>query len=383
MSYGQVGNQAISPYQSLASFTDVFSTVQGSTVTAIRPSTISNNDLTWETTTQTNIGLDLQVLRNRFGVTLDYYNMRTNDLLFDVPTPNYTGFLTQLQNIGTVENKGFEFAVNANVLQGDLKWKTYANISFNKNKIIKLVDNDIDGNDIFYSSSPLSGAGTTQLLREGLSVGQFWGYIYEGVVQTADDVLVGGEEIGGEKFKDLNGDGALTDDDRAVIGDPHPDFSWGWNNDFSYKNLSLNIFIQGSKGGEILNYTLMELGALNGRTNVTTDALNRWTPTNTDTDIPQARVSRSFVTSDRWIDDASYIRVKNISLGYNFPETLLSKISLSSARLYLSGQNLFTITDYKGIDPEVSYSNSSSNIGLDYGSYPNVKSFTLGVNIEF
>ena len=383
LSYGQVGNQAISPYQSLASFTDVFSTVQGSTVTAIRPSTISNNDLTWETTTQTNIGVDLQILRNRFGVTLDYYNMTTNDLLFDVPTPNYTGFLTQLQNIGTVENKGFEFAVNATILQGDLKWKTYANISFNKNKIIKLVDNDTDGNDIFYSSSPLSGAGTTQLLREGLSVGQFWGYLYDGVVQTADDVLVGGEEIGGEKFKDLNGDGALTDDDRAVIGDPHPDFSWGWNNDFNYKNFSLNVFVQGSKGGEILNYTLMELGALNGRTNVTTEALNRWSPTNTDTDIPEARVSRSFVTSDRWVDDASYIRVKNISLGYNFSEALLSKINLSSARLYLSGQNLFTITDYKGIDPEVSYSNSSSNIGLDYGSYPSVKSYTLGLNIEF
>ncbi|AUC22516.1 hypothetical protein BTO15_10640 [Polaribacter sejongensis] len=383
LSYGQVGNQAISPYQSLASFTDVFSTVQGSTVTAIRPSTISNNDLTWETTTQTNIGVDLQILRNRFGVTLDYYNMTTNDLLFDVPTPNYTGFLTQLQNIGTVENKGFEFAVNATILQGDLKWKTYANISFNKNKIIKLVDNDTDGNDIFYSSSPLSGAGTTQLLREGLSVGQFWGYLYDGVVQTADDVLVGGEEIGGEKFKDLNGDGALTDDDRAVIGDPHPDFSWGWNNDFNYKNFSLNVFVQGSKGGEILNYTLMELGALNGRTNVTTEALNRWSPTNTDTDIPEARVSRSFVTSDRWVDDASYIRVKNISLGYNFSEALLSKINLSSAKLYLSGQNLFTITDYKGIDPEVSYSNSSSNIGLDYGSYPSVKSYTLGLNIEF
>ncbi|MEO9893469.1 TonB-dependent receptor [Aurantibacter sp.] len=382
-SYGEVGNQAISPYQSLASFTDVFTTVQGSTVAALRPSTISNNNLTWETTIQTNIGLDLEILRNRFGFTADYYHMRTNDLLFDVPTPNYTGFQSQLQNIGSVENKGFEFAVNANILQNDFKWKTYANISFNKNEIIELVENDTDGNDVYYSSSPLPGGGNTQLLREGLPVGQFWGFIYDGVVQSADEVLIGGEEIGGEKFKDLNGDGELTDDDRAIIGNPHPDFSWGWNNDFSYKNLNLNIFIQGSQGGEMMNYTLMELGTLNGRTNVTTDALNRWTPTNTDTDIPEARISRSFVTSDRWIDDASYVRLKNVSLGYNFPETLLTKIHLSSARLFISGQNLITLTDYKGIDPEVGYRSSSSNIGLDFGSYPNVKSYTLGLNIGF
>lgn len=383
-SYGEVGNQAISPYQSLASFTDVFTTVQGSTVTALRPSTISNNDLSWETTTQTNIGVDFGILGNRFGFTADYYIMRTEDLLFDVPTPTFTGFETQLQNIGTVENRGFELALNATIIQNDdFKWKSFANISFNKNEIIKLVENDTEGNDIYYSSAPLAGAGNTQILREGLSVGQFWGFVYDGVVQSADEVLVGGEDVGGEKFKDLNGDGELTDDDRSVMGNPHPDFTWGWNNDFSYKNLSLNIFIQGSQGGEMLNYSLMELGALNGRTNVTTEALDRWTPTNTDTDIPEARISRSFVTSDRWVDDASYIRLKNISLGYNFPETLLSKIKLSSARIYISGQNLLTLTDYKGVDPEVAYGSSSSNLGLDYGSYPNVKSYTLGLNIGF
>jgi TonB-linked SusC/RagA family outer membrane protein len=383
LSYGEVGNQAISPYQSLASFTDVFTTVQGNAVTAIRPSTISNNNLSWETTAQTNVGIDLEILKNRFAVTLDYYNMKTTDLLFDVPTPNYTGFQTQLQNIGTVENKGFEFAVNANIFQDAFKWKTYANISFNKNKIIKLVENDTEGNDIYYSSNPLSGGGTSQLLREGEAVGKFWGYVYDGVVQSAEDVLVGGEDVGGEKFLDLNNDGALTDDDRAIIGDPHPDFNWGWNNDFSYKNISLNVFIQGSQGGEMLNYTLMELGVLNGRTNVTTNALHRWTPTNTDTDIPQARISRSFVTSDRWVDDASYVRLKNISLGYNISESVLSKINLSSVRLYVSGQNLLTLTDYKGVDPEVAYSSSSSNLGLDYGSYPSVKSYTFGLNIEF
>ncbi|WP_432670349.1 SusC/RagA family TonB-linked outer membrane protein [Flavobacterium sp. SM2513] len=383
ISYGMVGNQAISPYQSLASFTDVFTTVQGSAVIAIRPSTLSNNDLTWETTTQTNVGVDLQLFKNKWGITADYYNMKTNDLLFNVPTPTYTGFETQLQNIGTVVNKGFELGVNATFMQADFKWKTFANIAFNKNEIVQLVENDTPGNDIFYSSSPLSGTGNTQILREGQSVGQFWGYIYEGVVQTQDDVLIGGEEMGGEKFKDLNGDGHLTDEDRTIIGDPHPDFTWGWNNDFSYKNFSLSIFVQGSQGGEMLNYTLMELGALNGRTNVTTDALNSWTPTNTNTDIPQARISRSFVNSDRWVDDASYVRLKNISIGYDFSKSVLSKINLTNARVFVSAQNLWTLTNYKGVDPEVSYSNSSSNLGLDYGSYPNVKSVTVGLKVGF
>ncbi len=380
-SWGQVGNQAIGAYQSQAFFSNLFTTVQGDQVPALFPSQLGNSDLTWETTTQTDIGLDLEILKGRIGLTMDYYLMRTEDLLFDVPVPTFTGFQSQLQNIGIIENNGFEFAVNAGILESDFKWNTNFNISFNNNKIIKLIENETPGNDIFYSSSPLPGGGNTQLLREGESVGTFWGFVYDGVSQAGDVILVGGEGIGGESFRDLNGDGELTEEDRTIIGNPHPDFTWGWNNDFSYKNLSLNIFIQGSQGAEMLNYTAMELGALNGRTNTTTAALNRWTPTNTDTDIPMASSGRSFVTSDRWVEDASYIRLKNISLGYDFSQSALEKIHLRSLRIYISGQNLITITDYSGIDPEVAYSNSSTNLGLDFGSYPNVKSFTIGLNV--
>ncbi len=382
-SYGQTGNQAIRPYQSLATFTDVLTTVQGGQIQAIRPATVANNDLRWETTTQIDIGVDLGFLGGRIDITMDYYIMETSDLLFNVPLPPWTGFTKQLQNIGTVKNNGFEFTVDAKVLTGDFSWNTNANIAFNKNEITKLTENANEGNDILYSSWPLPGSVQTQLLREGESTGTFWGYVYDGVLQNADDQLVNGEGVGGESFKDLNGDGELTDEDRTIIGNPTPDFTWGWSNDFSYKGFDLNIFFQGSQGGQMLNYSLMEVGLLNGRMNTTTEALNRWTTTNTNTDIPMASASRGYVASDRWIEDASYVRLKNLSLGYNFPKSLFSNNIFRSARIYISGQNLLTITDYKGLDPEVAYRNSNTNIGLDYGSYPNVKSYTVGLNIGF
>ena len=383
-SYGQTGNQAIRPYQSLATFTSVLTTVQGNQVPAIRPATLGNPDLTWETTTQLDIGLDIGFLNDRFGFTADYYHMITDDLLFTVPLPAYGGVKNQIRNIGSVENKGFEFSTNAGILDGKLKWNVNANISFNRNNILELAENDLEGNDIYYSSWPLPGDVQTQVLREGHPVGSFWGYVYNGVLQNESDQLINGESgLGAETFKDLNGDGELTDDDRTILGNPHPDFIWGWNNDFSFKGFTLNVFFQGSQGGQILNYSLMELGVLNGRTNATIEALNRWTPNNTDTDIPRANGARSYVMSDRWIEDGSYIRLKNISLAYNFPQTLLTKIKMSSARIFVSAQNILTITGYKGIDPEVAYSSSSLNLGLDYGSYPNVKSYTLGINIGF
>ncbi len=382
-SYGKTGNQAIRPYQSLATFTNVLTTVQDSQIPAIRPATLANNDLKWETTTQTDIGLDLGFLGGRIGVTMDYYIMETSDLLFNANLQPWIGIPRQIQNVGTVENKGFEFAVDAKILTGDLRWSTNANISFNNNTITKLTENANEGNDILYSSWPLPGSVQTQLLREGESTGTFWGYVYEGVLQSGDAQLVNGEGVGGESFKDLNGDGELTDMDRTLIGDPTPDFTWGWSNDFSYKGFNLNIFFQGSQGGQMLNYSLMEIGLLNARMNTTTEALNRWTPSNTNTDIPMASVARGYVASDRWIEDASYVRLKNVSLAYNFPESLFSNNIFRSARIYISGQNLLTITDYKGLDPEVAYRNGNTNIGLDYGSYPNVKSYTVGLNIGF
>ena len=383
LSYGVTGNQAIEAYQSLATLTDVYATDNGSVISAIKAGTISNPDLSWESTAQTNIGIDLGLLRDRISITADYYNMTTSDLLFEVPVPTFSGFSTQLQNIGKVQNRGLELSVGAKILTNKLKWNSTANISFNRNEIKRLVDNETEGNDIFYSSCPLEGGTSlkTQLLREGESVGTFFGYLYDGVQQADDILLDNAEGVGGEKFVDLNNDGVLNDDDRTIIGDPDPDFTWGWNNNLTYGNFDFNIFIQGSQGNQMIDYTRMELGILNGTKNSTMDALDRWTTTNTDTDIPMAKAGRSYVFSDRWVEDASYIRLKNISIGYNLDKSLINKIKLNSARIYVSAQNILTFTDYKGVDPEVSYKGSNTNVGLDYASYPNNKSITIGLKL--
>jgi hypothetical protein len=275
------------------------------------------------------------------------------------------------------------------------------NISMNRNKILELPD----GNEIRYSSGPghMVGLGDTQVLREGEPVGSFLGFTYDGVYQEGDDFLPGGgfeQEAGGEKFRDIDGvkdengdltgepDGQLNNDDRSIIGNPHPDFIWGWNNDFSWKGFDLNIFFQAIQGNDVFNYTLMELDLLAGRNNATTAALNRWTPTNTDTDVPKAFGGRSRRSSTRWIQDGSFIRLKNLALGYNLPNSALEKMGLRKFRIYVSAQNILTITGYTGYDPEVNYrtdgaTNGNRNLGLDYASYPNAKSYTLGLNIGF
>jgi hypothetical protein len=173
-----------------------------------------------------------------------------------------------------------------------------------------------------------------------------------------------------------------------VLGSGQPEFIWGLNNDFSYKGFDLNIFFQASQGNDILSYSLLEIETLSGSNNSTTRALDRWTPENTDTDVPMRTLSRSQRVSSRWVYDGSYIRLKNISLGYSLPSAMLQRISLSKVRIYVSAQNILTFTDYKGFDPEVNYNssggtNSNRNLGLDYASYPNAKSYTIGLNVGF
>ncbi|GAA0881246.1 TonB-dependent receptor [Algoriphagus jejuensis] len=400
VSYGVTGNQAISPYQTLARFSTSYTVIDGVPVNAVRPTSVANDDLTWETTNQFDLGVDVSLFENRLNLTVDYYSSITSDLLFSVPLPSYSGYSSQLQNLGKVENKGLELTLNTVNTSGALKWNTGFNISFNRNEVLELPD----GNDILYGSGPghLIGLGQTQILKVGEPVGSFYGWIYEGVYQEGDDFLPGGgfEQVaGGEKFRDVDGqkdangqltgnpDGTLNSDDRTVIGNGQPKFIWGLNNDFSFKGFDLNIFFQGSQGNKILSYTLLEIETLSGSNNSTTRALDRWTPTNTDTDVPKRTLSRSQRVSTRWIYDGSYARLKNISLGYTFPAVISEKISVSRLKLYVSAQNILTFTEYKGFDPEVNYNssgstNSNRNLGLDYASYPNAKSVTVGVNIS-
>lgn len=401
VSYGLTGNQAIDPYQTLARFSNSYTVINGAPINAVRPTTVANDDLTWETTAQLDVGADVSFFNSRLGLTVDYYRSVTSDLLFSVPLPSYTGYPSQLQNLGKVENKGIEVTLNTTNTTGDLKWNTSFNISRNRNKVLELPD----GNDILYASGPghMIGLNQTQILRAGEPVGSFYGWIYDGVYQQGDTFIPGGgfeQEAGGEKFRDINGekdangkltgnpDGKLTADDRTVIGNGQPKFIWGLNNDFSYKGLDLNIFFQASQGNDILSYTLLEIETLSGPNNSTTRALDRWTPDNTYTDVPKRTLTRSQRVSSRWIYDGSYIRLKNISLGYSLPLSLIKKVGMAKARLYVSAQNILTFTNYKGFDPEVNYNssggaNSNRNLGLDYASYPNAKTYTVGLNVGF
>ncbi len=394
-SWGQTGNPSINPYQSLASLNDIYAVVGDQTVAATVPNQLENPDLKWETSVQTNFGIDFGFINNRITFSADYYNIDTKDLILgDSSNPEISGFanLRALKNVGEINNKGIELALSTkNVSTDNFSWSTDINWSTNKNKITRLVD----GKDIFLDSSPGSFLqDETHLLREGEPVGVFYGYEFRGVNQGG--VLPEGtsgftKEAGEELFTDFNGDGEIDDDDRVIIGDPNPDWIAGINNNFTYKNFDLNVFFQASVGGDIFSYTLLELAS--GGSNATTEALNRWTPTNTNTNVPSAKVREKLIT-DRFVYDGSYVRLKNLSLGYNLPKDVVSQIGMEKIRVSISGQNLLTFTDFPGTDPEASYQSSGDqssggfnqgnvNQGFDYGSYPNIKAITFGVNLKF
>jgi TonB-linked SusC/RagA family outer membrane protein len=384
-SYGATGNPSIGAYSTLSRFSEIYDVSGDVIVNAVQLTSLDNPNLKWETSYQQDFGIDLGLFDNRISITADYYKTITKDLLFNRPLPGVSGIASQLQNVGELENKGWELGINSKNFTGaDFTWSTNFNISSNKNKVLKLADNK----DLLINSTPGHFLATdSQILRVGQPVGAFFGFIYDGVIQQGETVLPGNFETapGGEKFKDVNGDGKLDSSDKTIIGNPNPDFIFGFNNDFTYKNIDLNIFFQGSEGNQVLNYTLMELAS--GNNNATTEVLDAWTPTNTDTNVP-ANAARTKRVTSRFVYDASYIRLKNISIGYSLNEKIVSKMGLSKVRFYISAQNIWTITDYPGSDPETSYLNdtnarSNTNLGLEYGSYPNVRTFTFGFNVKF
>jgi hypothetical protein len=266
-----------------------------------------------------------------------------------------------------VQNKGFEFNVDARILQGSFKWDVNANISFNRNKVVKLYN----GEDILTGSGVLALQGTTSILREGRPIGQFFGYLEDGY-----------DDNGKIKYKDLEPDSKLTGDDRTYIGDPNPDFIYGLSSGLSYKNFTLDIFLQGSYGNDLFNlssvaYAYDFVSGLNMIKDVLTDS---WTPEHTNAKYPVTSRNTSVNVSDRFIEDGSYVRLKNIQLAYMLPlKSWGIKKVIESLQLYASGQNLLTFTKYSGWDPEV----NSSGFGIDNNSYPMSKTVTFGIRARF
>ncbi|MDN5554040.1 SusC/RagA family TonB-linked outer membrane protein [Prevotella sp.] len=331
--------------------------------------TLSNPELTWETTNQTDIGLDLTVLGGRLTFYADYYYKLTKDMLMTITLPAGSAAARDLRyNGGEIENKGFEFSVSSKNLVGKLKWNTDFNISFNRNKLKKLMLTQV-----YYS------ANTTDYVNQpvvrnmpGKPLGTFWGYISDGV----------NPETGELKYRDVNHDGVISASDRTDIGDPNPDFTFGMTNTLSYKGFNLSVLLQGSYGNDIYNVSRMETEGMYDGKNQTTKVLERWRVPGQITSVPKAKFQ--MFNSTYFIEDGSYLRVKDISLSYDVPKYIISKFGISRLQPYISATNLITFTNYSGNDPEVNqYGNSGSVQGIDWGTYPMSKSFVVGLKLEF
>jgi TonB-linked SusC/RagA family outer membrane protein len=388
-SYGLTGNQEIGDYGYLSFISPVKYPFGNNAVLLAGgvSGSISNPDLSWEKNAQLDVGIDIGFFRNRIMLTADYYIKTTSDLLFGVNVPQTTGYSSSLQNIGRVENRGFEFTVNTvNVDQAALKWTSAFNISFNRNKVLAL-----DGRPEYLAGSGsghLGIWGNNVQMRVGQPVGNFYGRKMTGIFQNKAEIDASaqkGASPGDIRYADLNDDGVINDQDRTVIGNGNPDFFGGLNNTITWKGVELNFFLQGSYGNDILNFGRFDLYNLNGNNNQSADVLHRWTPTNASNEIPRANSNGGQrILSSFHIEDGSYLRLKNVSLGYHFPAHILGKVKLSGLKVYVSAQNWATFTRYKGYDPEVSrFGSSAIDQGMDYGGYPTAKTVLFGLNAKF
>ena len=361
---------------------------------------IANRKLRWETTYQTNIGLDFALWRNRLNGSVDIYDKDTRDLLLYADVPPSLGFTQVQQNIGSISNRGLEITLNATVLpgtRGSLKWTSSFNIAFNRNKVTALSDGQESRTaGVRYPSIP-----DLYICKVGHPLSEMYGYVYDGVYQYSDfdEVSPGVYRLkdnvpdntndranirpGDPKLRDINGDGRLTTEDRTIIGHGLPVHTGGFTNNFEWRGFDLSIFLQWSYGNDVINYNRVLLENLQGRhLNQLATAANHWRPdTPTDYLWAPGRGLNNLHTS-REVEDASFLRLKNIQLGYTFPAKWLRGTRLASVRAYLSAQNVATLTGYSGYDPEVSTRNSAMTRGFDYSAYPKAQSFTFGVKIE-
>lgn len=371
-SYGLTGNAgAINPYNSLATVGSNGSyEFNGIYTTGISPNGIANPALKWESSTQADIGLDIGLFNNRVSLVADVYHKKTNNLLYVKALPISSGYTTITGNFASLENKGLELATNVKVLEGAFKWDLSANISFNRNKVLAL-----DGitKETFVNSY--------SLLKVGQPLGVFKTYVFNGLYQTGETVLPGsGSQIGGVKVADLNHDGQITADDQKITGNPNPSYIFGFSTNMSYKKFDFSVFLAGSQGNKIYNLSRYTFENPLGHRNVFEALVNRWSTTNPSNSYIKPLQGGRLPVSDRFVEDGSYIRCKNITLGYTLPTIR----GLHKVRVYASVNNVFLITKYSGYDPEVnSYGNSNTQIGIDNLVYPAARSFLGGLQVNF
>ncbi len=328
-----------------------------------------NPDLRWETTAQSNIGIDLTMFRSRLTFTVDAYIKKTSDVLLNVQLPSTLPITTIQTNAGDIENRGIEFDIGGVILNKEFKWFADFNMSFNRNEVKAL-----EYTPVYYFGRIYSNNQDVAIVKPGLPLGSFFGYISEGVDPETGDLI----------YRDVDNNGIINSSDRTVIGNAQPDFIFGFTNNFTWKRFDLNLFFQGSYGNDIYNATRIDLEGMFDSKNQSTAVLDRWTEPGQITDIPKVGNMANVNNSTRFIEDGSYVRLKSVTLSYKIFRASDNNKAIKSLSVYFTGQNLLTFTNYSGFDPEVNaFGNSATELGIDYGTYPQARTYIVGLNVEF
>ncbi|MGB3150781.1 MAG: TonB-dependent receptor [Maribacter sp.] len=389
-SYGQSGNQAISPYNTLGILVEGNTTLDGIQQPGLTLGRPANPDLQWETTTSFDIALEASLFGGRVFTEFNYYFKETNDLLLDVRIPRQTGFTSQLQNVGALQNKGWEFLLNStNVRTDNFNWNSTLTLSSNKNEVL-----DLGGQEfIDVVVDQIQGAGNLRIIV-GESVPVFTGANYLGTWKSQEEIdasglLAGTQVVGGPRFENLNGDEIISNEDFVVLGSPFPDLIFGFENNLSYKNFDLNFYFQGTVGNEVYNLRTRGNFFTRGENPKYAEIADRWTPDNPTSDIPRAGSDgvTQIVSSSEDVEDGSHLRLRTARLTYNLPVDKLGWDSVKNMSIYFTGTNLLLLSDFRLIDPETSRFGRTGlgNVaqGFSNGEYPNAQVLTLGLNITF
>jgi TonB-linked SusC/RagA family outer membrane protein len=385
--YGVAGNQNIALYSSTSPLVSDSYILGNNVVTGFRASRIANPDLRWEKKEQTNIGLDFGLFKGVISGALEYYNDVTNDLLLAKKIPTSSGYNNVMSNIGSIQNRGIEITLNTVNIDKRVKWRTNFNISFPTTKVKSL--GDIDFMLAGYNSTYIKNS---QILEVGKPIGQFYGFIIDGIAQTSEEAIYTmRKSIGDYKFRDISGSNGVPDGiisaayDKTVIGNALPKFYGGITNTISYNGFELSFFFQGTYGNDIMNLNKIRSESSIPVNNLTKDALDSWTSENTNAKVRKLSYNNTYLDANSlYVEDGSYLRLKNITLNYDIPKRIVSSIGLSNIRLNISGQNLFVITKYSGMDPEVdAFRNGNLSFGHDYYGYPQSKIISTGLSVTF
>ena len=394
-SYGQSGNFSIGNYDTYALLgTDnyVLGTGDGNLVPGIYPSSIGNDNLGWEKTAMTNLGLEFGVLNNMFRLEVDLYNSNTSNMLLEVPVPYISGFGTSLQNRGKVNNKGIEITLSTQNRFGDFRWSNNFNFAMNKNEVKDLgtVDEIVTVcNSVIY-----------YVTRVGESIGNYYTLVTDGIFMNQEELdiaadlndkriaYVSGAKVGDFKYKDMNGDGVINDDDKAIVGNYAPKFTYGWSTQMGWKWFDLAVSTQGTYGNKIANINRRYINNMEGSINNMADALNRFVSVDNPGNGQIVQANRSATgkngTISTWhIEDGSYFRIRDITFGVTLPKKWTNHAGLEKVRAYFTAYNPFTFSNYSGYNPEVSQNSNPLTPGIDYGTYPVARSYVFGLNVSF